>query len=177
MNPDKYPPYQPFNETVTNFIDERVKRLSDELSTYTSELAWDAVYNMDGVTEYIAQDLIEALVWQYLKLVGVRYEMYEDNMPVPTVFYEIRWSHGDGNVVSTKVFGDFERNIPLVMTNLDHALNLMVRNTDNVTLANHRDKTNVLVNWRATVNEAVGYGNLPAWAVVHAWGIDRGVWR
>ena len=169
-------PYQRFNQIETNFIDERVKHLQDQLTIYTNERVWDAIYNMDGVTEYIAQDLIEAQVWQHLKIRGVRYEMYEDGMSVPTVFKELTWTHGNGWITSMQVYEDFERAMPLVMTDLNKAISFIVHSKDAFVLERYRTESNILVNWKAQVNESEGVGNLPGWAVVHAWGKDRGIW-
>jgi len=171
--------YVRFNERRHDFIGNRVERLQSELKQYTDEDMWQVVYNMDGITEYIAQDLIEATVWQSLGLYGLYYEMYTDEIPhAPTANRVLVYTPAPNTIgeIGVGMWRDgrgWEDRIPRVMTDFNAALHYLVQE-DDMTLSKHR--SSLMVNWKATVNGATGYGNLPAWAVVHAWGRDRGLW-
>jgi hypothetical protein len=86
--------YAELNPKTYDFVPEMLAKFTDEMSKmYPNGWdVWEQYRGIDGVTEYVASDIIEYQVYQHLKLHGRSYEMYTDESPhVAKSYREFEW--------------------------------------------------------------------------------------
>ena len=172
--------YTKLNEQTYDFVPDTLERLAAEMTRMYPKgwEVWEQYRGIDGVTEYIAADIIMYQVFNHLKLHGHSYEMYTDESPdTPKAYRELVWRH-KGRIHARTGFRDldFKSHLPYIIASFDAVKGLITLDDYKVSITQNEQRGNMFAMWIADVNGNVAYGNGPAEALLHAWGITEGLW-
>lgn len=172
--------YTRYNEKTYDFVRDVLERLTREMSAmYPGGWeVWDKYRGIDGVTEYFAGDIIRYQVYLHLGMHGVSYEMYTDESPdTPELSQHLVWRYAGYIKSRTGVRNlDFKGALPHLLSDFWSVTDLIMPDQYRVTLTKNPDRANMFAMWIADVNGNVAYGNGPAEALLHAWGVTEGIW-
>lgn len=172
--------YVRLNEETYDFVPGTLENLTAEMTRMYPKgwEVWEQYRGIDGTTEYVAADIIMYQVFAALKMHGHSYEMYTDESPdTPTLYRELVWHHA-GSVHARTGFRDldFKSHLPYTIASFDAVTSLIRLDNYTVSIKQNEQRGNMFAMWIADVNGNVAYGNGPAEALLHAWGVTEGLW-
>ena len=172
--------YVRYNETTHDFVDVNLAELRAQSYIYNSDNSniWDVYRNITGVVEYWAWDVIRYTIFHHYKIVGISYEMQTDDQPMKQ-YYKLKWypkSRFYQSYRTKQVLRSFEHSLPNLLL-ADEAISFLniTENEWEFTLKTTNTR-NMWAIWQAKINNSIAYGNTSGEAIVHAFGINEGIW-